>query len=44
LGAGETVLAIDNEPTVCMVIVDVLKEAGFTPLEATYGLSGLRIL
>jgi signal transduction histidine kinase/PAS domain-containing protein len=44
VGAGETVLVIDDEPAVRMLIVDVLEEAGYTPLEASDGPSGLRIL
>ena len=44
LGAGETVLVIDDEPTVRMLIVDVLEEAGYTAIEAEDGPSGLKIL
>lgn len=43
-GAGETVLVIDDEPTVRMLIVEVLMEAGYTTLEAEDGPSGLKIL
>ncbi|MGK2910637.1 MAG: ATP-binding protein, partial [Sphingobium sp.] len=43
-GAGETVLVIDDEPTVRMLIVEVLEEAGYKALEAEDGPSGLRIL
>lgn len=43
-GAGETVLVIDDEPTVRMLIIEVLEEAGYTALEAEDGPSGLRIL
>ncbi|MCC2977334.1 GAF domain-containing protein [Sphingomonas sp. PL-96] len=43
-GAGETILVIDDEATVRMLIVDVLEEAGYTPVEADDGPSGLRIL
>jgi len=43
-GAGETVLVIDDEPTVRMLIVEVLEEAGYVPLEAEDGPSGLKIL
>ncbi len=43
-GRGETVLVIDDEPTVRMLIVEVLEEAGYTALEAEDGPSGLRIL
>ncbi|MET1753867.1 ATP-binding protein [Novosphingobium sp. RD2P27] len=43
-GAGETVLVIDDEPTVRMLIVEVLEEAGYRALEAEDGPSGLKIL
>jgi signal transduction histidine kinase len=43
-GAGETVLVIDDEPTVRMLIVEVLEENGYSAIEATDGPSGLRIL
>jgi signal transduction histidine kinase len=43
-GAGETVLVIDDEPTVRALIVDVLNEAGYRVLEADDGPSGLAIL
>ena len=43
-GAGEVVLVIDDEPTVRMLIVETLVEAGYTPLEAEDGPSGLKIL
>jgi len=44
MGAGETVLVIDDEPTVRMLIVEVLGEAGYVALEAEDGPSGLKIL
>jgi PAS domain S-box-containing protein len=44
LGAGETVLVIDDEPTVRMLIVEVLAEAGYSAIEAEDGPSGLKIL
>ncbi len=44
IGAGETVLVIDDEPTVRMLIVEVLEEAGYNPIEASDGPSGLKIL
>ncbi len=43
-GHGETVLVIDDEPTVRMLIVEVLEDAGYFALEAEDGPSGLRIL
>jgi PAS domain S-box-containing protein len=44
LGTGETVLVIDDEPIVRMLIVEVLTEAGYTALEADDGPSGLKII
>lgn len=44
IGTGETVLVIDDEPTVRMLIVEVLEEAGYSALEADDGPSGLKIL
>jgi CheY-like chemotaxis protein len=43
-GAGETVLVIDDEPIVRMLIIETVEEAGFTALEAQDGPSGLKIL
>jgi CheY-like chemotaxis protein len=43
-GHGETVLIIDDEPTVRMLMREVLEEAGYIVLEAADGPSGLRIL
>ncbi len=41
---GETVLVIDDEPMVRMLIVEVLEDAGYVVIEAQDGPSGLRIL
>ncbi len=41
---GETVLVIDDEATVRMLIVEVLEDAGYVALEAEDGASGLKIL
>ncbi|CAN5703866.1 hypothetical protein BH11PSE3_BH11PSE3_24440 [soil metagenome] len=43
-GAGETVLVIDDEATIRMLVVEVLKENGYAAIEAFDGASGLRIL
>jgi hypothetical protein len=43
-GRGETVLVIDDEPTVRMLMVEVLDELGYAVMEAQDGPSGLRIL
>ncbi len=42
--AGETVLVIDDEPSVRMLIVDALTDLGYACLEAADGPAGLRIL
>ena len=42
--AAATVLVVDDEPTVRMLITDVLNELGYTTIEATDGPSGLRVL
>ena len=41
---SETVLVVDDEPTVRMLVAEVLAEAGFTALEAADGAAGLNIL
>ena len=42
--AGETVLIVDDEPTVRMLVTDVLSELGYTPIEAADGAAGLKVL
>ena len=39
---GETVLVVDDEPTVRMLLVEVLEDLGYTAIEAADGKSGLR--
>ncbi len=41
---GETVLVVDDEPTVRMLVSEVLQDLGYTALEAADGASGLRVL
>jgi PAS domain S-box-containing protein len=41
---GETVLVVDDEPTVRMLVTDVLEELGYTVLEAGNGTAALKIL
>jgi CheY-like chemotaxis protein len=41
---GETVLVVDDEPTVRMLIADTLAELGYQAIEAGDGASGLRVL
>nr|WP_246731139.1 CHASE domain-containing protein [Methylobacterium sp. 2A] len=42
--AGETVLIVDDEPTVRMLVTDVLSDLGYLALEAVDGAGGLRVL
>jgi len=42
--AGETVLVVDDEPAVRMLVVEVLEELGFATLEAGDGAAGLAVL
>jgi PAS domain S-box-containing protein len=41
---GETVLVVDDEPTVRMLITDILEELGFTAIEAGDSAAGLKVL
>jgi PAS domain S-box-containing protein len=41
---GETVLIVDDEPSVRMLITEVLAELGYTAIEAADGTSALRVL
>jgi PAS domain S-box-containing protein len=41
---GETVLVVDDEPTVRMLVAEVLQDLGYTALEAADAPSGLQIL
>jgi len=41
---GQTILVVDDEPLVRMLIVEVVEEAGYVALEAADGQAGLRIL
>jgi PAS domain S-box-containing protein len=43
-GNGETVLVIDDEATIRLLIAEVLEEAGYRILEAADGPTGLKIL
>ncbi len=43
-GGGETVMVIDDEPTVRMLIIDLLKDQGYRVLEARDGPAGLKLL
>ncbi len=41
---GETVLVIDDEPTVRMLVTEVLEDLGYAAIEAADGSSGLKAL
>jgi PAS domain S-box-containing protein len=41
---GETVLVVDDEPVVRMLVIDILEELGYKALEAADSLAGLKIL
>ncbi len=43
-GDGEVVLVIDDEPTIRMLIAEVLADAGYAVIEAQDGPGGLRVL
>ena len=43
-GVGEVVLVVDDEPTVRMLVTDVLGDLGYGALEAEDGPSGLKVL
>lgn len=42
--AGETVLVIDDEPTVRMLVAEVLTDLGYTAIEAVDGAAGLKVV
>jgi signal transduction histidine kinase len=41
---GETVLVVDDEPTVRLLVMEILEELGYHAIEAPDGASGLQIL
>ena len=43
-GDGETVLVVDDEPTVRMLVLDVLEDLGYHALEAIDGATALKVL
>jgi CheY-like chemotaxis protein len=43
-GDGEMVLIIDDEPTVRMLVTEVLADLGYTAIEAEDGAAGLKVL
>ena len=42
--AGETVLIVDDEPTIRMLMTEVLEDLGYTAIEAGDGGAGLQII
>lgn len=42
--AGETVLVVDDEPTIRMLVCEVLSDLGYSAIEAADGPSGLKVL
>ncbi len=43
-GGGETVLVVDDEPVVRMLVVELLQELGYAAIEAADGPQGLQII
>jgi PAS domain S-box-containing protein len=43
-GRGETVLVVDDEPVIRMLVVEVLRDLGYAALEAADGAGALRLL
>ncbi|SFE91562.1 ATP-binding protein [Methylobacterium sp. yr596] len=41
---GETVLIVDDEPTVRLLVTEVLQDLGYTAVEAADGAAGLKVL
>ncbi|SFJ30166.1 hybrid sensor histidine kinase/response regulator [Methylobacterium brachiatum] len=41
---GETVLVVDDEPTVRMLVTEVLEDLGYTAIEAADSVAGLKVL
>ncbi len=42
--AGETVLVVDDEPTVRMLVTEILEDLGYMAIEAADGAAGLQVL
>jgi PAS domain S-box-containing protein len=42
--AGDTILVVDDEPSVRMLVTETLQDLGYEAIEATDGPSGLRVL
>ena len=44
VGQGETVLIVDDEPSVRMLVTEVLEDLGYTAIEAADSVAGLKVL
>jgi CheY-like chemotaxis protein len=44
IGVGETILVVDDEPTVRMLVTEVLGDLGYTLIEAADSVGGLNLL
>jgi signal transduction histidine kinase/PAS domain-containing protein/ActR/RegA family two-component response regulator len=44
VASGKTVLVVDDEPTIRMLVIEVLEELGFAALEAAEGTAALQLL
>jgi PAS domain S-box-containing protein len=44
IGQGETVLVVDDEPTVRMLVTEVLNDMGYEAIEVNDGVEGLKVL
>lgn len=42
--AGETILIVDDEPSVRLLLTDLLTDLGYTPIEAADSSAGLKVL
>ncbi|NPD69751.1 response regulator (plasmid) [Lichenicola cladoniae] len=43
-GRGATVLIVDDEPTIRMLVTEMLEDSGYTAIEAADGPAGLKVL
>ncbi|MBB3904118.1 PAS domain-containing protein [Methylobacterium brachythecii] len=43
-GQGETVLIVDDEPSVRMLVTEVLEDLGYTAIEAADSVAGMKVL
>jgi CheY-like chemotaxis protein len=44
VASGETILIVEDEPTVRMLVTEVLEELGYSAIEAADGAAGVKIL